>query len=191
MEQLIQDIQKCVLCKDKLTLEPRPVFSVHPNAQLLIVGQAPGIKVHQSGIPWDDQSGIQLRKWLGLTTEEFYDSTKVAILPMGFCYPGKGKSGDLPPMKECAPTWHASLLEYMPNLKLKLLIGKYAQNYYLDRISEKNLTETVRAYAEYLPEYLPLPHPSPRNRFWLQKNPWFLEEVVPYLQARVAKIVKR
>lgn len=190
MEDLIHSIKNCTICQEKLPLVTKPIFSAHPEAKLLIIGQAPGIKAHKSGIPWNDASGVQLRKWLGITTEEFYDDSKIAILPMGFCYPGKSKSGDLPPMRECAPTWHNLLSENMPAIKLKLLIGQYAQKYYLKKSAKKNVTETVKSYSEYLPEFLPLPHPSPRNRFWLQKNPWFAEEIIPELQTIVAGILK-
>ena len=144
--------------------------------------------MHETGIPWDDPSGKQLRKWLDISDEVFYDETRIALIPMGFCYPGKGKSGDLPPRTECAPLWHEILLEKMPNIALTILIGQYAQKYYLGKRLQPNLTETVRAYANYLPEYFVVPHPSPRNRFWLRKNPWFEEAVLPELQ-KVISIV--
>ncbi len=188
MDTLLSQIKGCEICKEHLPLGPRPVVTGHPDSKVVIIGQAPGTKVHASGTPWDDASGNQLRKWLELSTEEFYDTRNIAIVPMGFCYPGKGKSGDLPPRKECAPQWHDSLLQKMPNVKLVLLIGIYAQKYYLGDRAEKNLTETVRNYAEYLPEYFPLPHPSPRNRFWLSKNPWFNEEVLPALRQAIKAI---
>ena len=168
-----------------MLLGPRPIVTAHPDAKIVIIGQAPGSKVHASGIPWDDASGKRLREWLNITDEVFYDETQVAIVPMGFCYPGKGKTGDLPPRPECAPQWHSLLFQKMPKLTLVVVIGMYAQKYYLGKSVEKNLTETVRAYKNYLPKYFPLPHPSPRNRFWLAKNTWFEEEVIPELKKRV------
>ena len=189
MKALLQDIAQCKLCKDKLPLEPRPIMSAHANSKILIVGQAPGIRVHNSGIPWNDPSGERLREWLQVDKNEFYNPELFGIVPMGFCYPGTGKSGDLPPMKECATTWHEKLLAQMPNVELTLLIGKYAQNYYLGKTQKKNLTETVGAFEEYLPQYLPLPHPSPRNNIWMKKNPWFLEAVLPTLRDRVANCI--
>lgn len=185
MQDLLQDIQQCTICKPYLDLGPRPVVSAHPDSKIVIIGQAPGTKVHASGIPWDDASGKQLRKWLNVRVEDFYDTKKFAIIPMGFCYPGKGKTGDLPPRPECAPQWHQSLFDELKKVELIILIGMYAQKYYLGKNVKKTLTETVRNYNEYLPKYLPLPHPSPRNRFWLTKNPWFEVEVLPELRERV------
>ena len=190
MKKLLDEIAECSICKEHLLLGPRPVVSAHPDAKIVIIGQAPGTKVHASGIPWDDASGKQLRKWLNITSEVFYDETKIAIVPMGFCYPGKGKTGDLPPRPECAPQWHEALFKQMPKLELIILIGMYAQKYYLGKTAEKNLTETVRAYKNYSPKYFPLPHPSPRNRFWLTKNLWFEEEVVAELEKRVKNLLK-
>lgn len=187
MESLLTKIKDCTTCKAHLPLGLRPVVAAHPNAKIVIIGQAPGTKVHATGIPWDDPSGKQLRKWLNITDEVFYDETKIAIVPMGFCYPGKGKTGDLPPRPECAPQWHEALFEQMPKLELIIVIGIYAQKYYLGKTAKKNLTETVRAYKNYLPKYFPLPHPSPRNRFWLTKNPWFEDEVVGELQKCISK----
>ncbi len=189
MEKLLSEIKNCTICEEHLALGPRPVLAAHKNSKIVIIGQAPGTKVHASGIPWDDASGRQLRKWLNVTDEEFYDVEKFAIIPMGFCYPGKGKSGDLPPRKECAPQWHQELFDRMPNLELVILIGMYAQNYYLKETAKKTLTETVDNYPEYLPKYFVLPHPSPRNRFWFTKNPWFEREVLPELKRRVKKIL--
>lgn len=168
-----------------------PVIRAGKDARIIIIGQAPGSKVHKTGIPWDDPSGNQLRKWLGVDKDTFYDASKLAIIPMGFCYPGKGKSGDLPPRPECAPQWHDQLLKDMKKVELTLLIGQYAQAYYLKKSVKSNLTQTVKAYHAYLPEYLPLPHPSPRNRFWLSKNLWFTEEVIPELRELVEKISHR
>ena len=189
MKELLQEIGNCEVCKAHLPLGPRPIVAAHPDAKIAIIGQAPGKKVHETGIPWDDPSGRQLRKWLGVTDEVFYDETKIALVPMGFCYPGKGKGGDLPPRPECAPLWHEPLLSKMPNLKLTIVIGTYAQNYYLKDRMHKNLTETVKAYKRFLPRDFPLPHPSPRNRFWLSKNPWFVKEAVPDLQKSVSNLI--
>lgn len=188
MQNLLFQIKNCTVCEPHLDLGANPVVAAHQNSKIVIVGQAPGTKVHNSGIPWNDQSGKQLRKWLNVSNEDFYNKELFAIMPMGFCYPGKGKSGDKPPRKECAPKWHQPLFEQMSNVKLVILIGMYAQNYYLKGKAKRTLTETVDNYPEYLPRYFVLPHPSPRNRFWLSKNPWFLENVVPELQ-RITKSI--
>ena len=190
MERLLSEIRSCQVCKSQLPLGPRPVVAAHPNARIVIIGQAPGTKVHQTGIPWDDPSGKQLRSWLNILDSVFYDESKIALMPMGFCYPGRGKGGDLPPRPECAPLWHSALLKCMPSLELIILIGTYSQQYYLGKTAKATLTETVKGYQEYLPKYFPLPHPSPRNRFWQSKNPWFGQEVVPVLQERVAHILE-
>lgn len=157
-------------------------------ARILLIGQAPGLKVHESGIPWQDASGERLRAWMGLSADTFYDEQIVAIMPMGFCYPGKGKSGDLPPRPECAPEWHPRLLPLMPNIRLTILIGQYAQERYLLK-KKANLTETVKAFREYAPQYLPLVHPSPRNQIWLKRNPWFEKQLVPDLQKRIQALL--
>ncbi len=175
------------MCAEYLPLGPRPVVSAHPESRVLLIGQAPGTRVHNSGIPWNDPSGDTLREWLEMDKADFYDAQKIAIVPMGFCYPGKGKSGDLPPRPECAPLWHPRLVEAMPNIRLTLLIGQYAQRYYLKEHFGKNLTETVRNHRHYLPDFLPLPHPSPRNRLWLRRNPWFQEEVLPVLRQQMRR----
>lgn len=190
MNKLSADARACQICVDHLPLGPRPVFALHPESRIVIIGQAPGTKVHASGIPWDDASGRRLREWMGVDEEQFYDAAKFAILPMGFCYPGKGKSGDLPPRPECAPQWHGTMLKMMPKVKLILLFGQYAQKYYLGNTLKKTLTETVQNWEEYLPEYLPMPHPSPRNNIWLKKNPWFEKDILKYLRAEVAKALK-
>lgn len=189
MEKLLSEIRDCTVCSEHLPLGPRPIVSAHLKSRIAIIGQAPGTKVHKTGIPWDDPSGRQLRTWLGVSDKEFYDEELFALIPMGFCYPGKGKSGDLPPRKECAPLWHESLFERMSELQLIITIGIYSQSYYLKEDKKKNLTETVRAYHEYAKTYFPLPHPSPRNRFWLTKNPWFESDVLPELRELVANIL--
>jgi len=190
LNTLLSEIKACQICKEALPHhEPRPVVSCSSKSKILVIGQAPGSKVHATGIPWDDPSGRNLRKWLGVTDEQFYDPELFGIVPMGFCYPGKGKSGDLPPRPECAPKWHKPLLDQMPETRLTLLIGQYAQAYYLGDRKKKTLTETVTNFREYLPEYLPLVHPSPRNGIWMRKHPWFEEEVVPELQAIVKTLL--
>ena len=184
---LLSDIKACEICKSHLPLGPNPVVSVNKTSKILIIGQAPGTKVHASGIPWDDASGKNLRKWLGVSNADFYNPDIFGIVPMGFCYPGKGKSGDLPPRPECAPQWHTQILERLEQVDLVLLIGLYAQNYYLGNSKKSTLTETVRNFEEYLPKFLPLVHPSPRNGIWMRKNPWFEKEVVPALQEIVSR----
>ncbi|MEM7030217.1 MAG: uracil-DNA glycosylase family protein [Chloroflexota bacterium] len=183
METLLQQIKACDVCQDKLPHPPRPVMAASPQSKIIIIGQAPGSKVHASGVPWDDPSGDLLRAWLGIKKPDFYNPKKIGIIPMGFCYPGKGKSGDLPPRPECAPLWHPQLFEQTSAVRLTLLIGQYAQRYYLGETAKKNLTETVRNFETYLPQHFPLPHPSPRNRFWMRKNPWFQSEVLPELKS--------
>ncbi|OIQ25312.1 MAG: IclR family transcriptional regulator [Crocinitomix sp. MedPE-SWsnd] len=185
LNSLLKDIRQCTICKD--FLEPNPVLSVSEKSKILIVGQAPGTKVHASGIPWDDQSGKNLRSWLGVTDEQFYNPDLFGIVPMGFCYPGKGRSGDLPPRKECHQ-WHQPLTDQLPNLKFSILIGAYAQNYYLEN-PKRNLTENVQNFEAYLPQAFVLPHPSPRNRFWLTKNPWFQDSLLPILKLKVQEIL--
>ena len=182
---IIAEIKACRECAAHLPHAPRPVFSAGPRARILIVGQAPGLKVQQSGIPWNDLSGQLLRTWLQLTPDQFYDEQRIAIVPMGLCYPGKGSSGDLPPRPECAPLWHERLLASMPDVRLTLLIGQYAQRYYLQEQAKSSLTETVAHFKDYLPRYFPLPHPSPRNRFWFTRNPWFDQEALPALRLQV------
>lgn len=185
MQELLTEIRNCTYCIPHLELGPNPVLSAHPRSKVAIIGQAPGRIVHQSGIPWDDKSGDTLRSWLGIDKETFYDPQQIALIPMGFCYPGKGKSGDLPPRPECAPLWHARLLKQMNELQLILLIGQYAQQYYLQDHRKRTLTETVRHFQEYLPRYFVLPHPSPRNNIWQKKNSWFEKDVVPVLRLKI------
>ncbi len=187
---LLSEIRKCTHCSKYLPLGPNPVVDASPESKILIIGQAPGTKVHESGIPWNDASGNRLREWMGIDVDTFYDSSKIAIVPMGFCYPGRGKSGDLPPRKECAPLWHQKLLDKLPQLKLTLLIGQYAQQYYLKDNRKRNLTETVMAFEEYLPIYFPLVHPSPRNQIWMKKNPWFEKDVLPKLRKIVKSVIE-
>ncbi len=189
MQELLRQIRQCQICAEHLALGPRPILSADPTSKIVIIGQAPGSIVHETGVPWDDKSGQNLRKWLGIDEATFYNPKQIAIIPMGFCYPGKGKSGDLPPRKECAPQWHEALLKALPQVQLTLLIGKYAQDYYLKGRQEKNLTETVRNYQQYLPEFFVLPHPSPRNNIWQAKNRWFPEAVLPELKERVQQIL--
>ncbi|HOV56449.1 MAG TPA: uracil-DNA glycosylase family protein [Rhodanobacteraceae bacterium] len=189
MPALLQRIRACRLCAAHLPLGPRPVLRARASARLLIVGQAPGTRVHASGIPWNDPSGERLRAWLGIDRDAFYDEARVAIVPMGFCYPGKGRSGDLPPRAECAQTWHPQLLPQLPRIELTLLIGQYAQRYFLGTARGDDLTATVRAYRDYLPRCLPLPHPSPRNIGWFRRNPWFESEVLPTLRRRVQALL--
>lgn len=185
------EISECRHCADVLPLEPRPVLRAHGNARILVVGQAPGTRVHESGIPWNDPSGVRLRQWLDVSPETFYDPARFAIVPMGFCYPGRDKrGGDCPPRPECAPRWHERLRDVLPDIELTLLIGSYAQRYYLGDRAAKTLTETVRRWRDFGPAYIPTPHPSPRNIRWLKKNPWFEAEVVPALRERVHGILE-
>ncbi|MGH1484790.1 MAG: uracil-DNA glycosylase family protein [Cellvibrionaceae bacterium] len=186
---ITSDVKKCTLCKDSLPLGLRPVLQVDHKAKILIAGQAPGIKVHKSGIPFDDPSGERLREWMGIDNKTFYNAKKIAILPMGFCYPGTGKSGDLPPRPECADKWRDQLLENMLNIELILVIGTYAQKWHMKARKKPTLTETVKNWQDYWPALLPLPHPSPRNNIWLSKNPWFDKEIIPQLQKRVRVLI--
>ena len=164
MNHLLQQIRSCTVCEPELPLGAKPVLLVNSKSKIAVIGQAPGTKVHASGIPWDDQSGKLQRHWLGVTDEQFYNPDNFAIVPMGFCYPGRGKSGDLPPRKECAPLWHDKVFSYTNQIELILLIGMYSQKYYLGKDMKRTLTETVKSYQEYMPKYFPMPHPSPRNR---------------------------
>lgn len=181
LDNLLDQIRRCEICKDHLPLGPRPVIQAASSAKLMIVGQAPGTRVHATGIPWNDPSGDRLRAWLALDRDTFYDPKQIAIMPMGLCYPGKGKSGDRPPRPECAPQWHPQVWPLLPEVGMTLLVGQYAQQRYLPD-KPKTLTETVRAWRQWAPRYIPMPHPSPRNTLWLKKNPWFEAEVVPYIR---------
>lgn len=189
MDAVLSEIRNCQVCQNELPLGANPVVQASSKSKIAIIGQAPGIRVHQSGVPWDDKSGDNLRNWLGVEKEVFYNEDIFALIPMGFCYPGTGNSGDLPPMKICAPMWHQKLFESMPDMKITLLLGRYAQKFYLEKKVKKSLTITVQSYQEYTPEYIPLPHPSPRNNIWQSKNPWFKEEVLPFLKSRISEII--
>ncbi len=189
LDALLTEIRACRLCESQLPLGANPVLRAAESARLLVVGQAPGTRVHHSGIPWNDSSGIRLRHWLGIERERFYDTRDIAIVPMGFCYPGSGSSGDLPPRPECSKTWHPKLLPLLPKVQLTLLIGHYAQAYFLGAERGRTLTDTVRDWQRYLPKYLPMPHPSPRNQLWLRSNPWFEADLVPELRRRVAEVL--
>jgi len=189
MEDLLAEIRACKVCEGYLPYSPRPVVRASIQSKIAIIGQAPGIKVQNSGTPWNDASGDELRRWLDVSKEQFYDDQLFALVPMGFCYPGKGRSGDLPPRKECAPLWHARLFNYMPGIKLTLLIGNYAQQYYIKENFRSALTENVQNFRSFLPAYLPLVHPSPRNRIWQKRNPWFELEVVPELREIVRGVM--
>ena len=187
---ILSEISACRVCEAHLPLGPRPVVRIDPRARILIVGQAPGTKVHASGVPWDDASGKRLRDWLGVTPDTFYDPAVFAIVPMGFCYPGRGSGGDNPPRPECAPLWHDRVLGTLPNIKLTLLIGAHAQARYLGQRCKATLGETVRAWQDYAEDGLfPLVHPSPRNGIWLSRNPWFEAEIVPAMRGRVQTIL--
>lgn len=186
---LLTDIRACTVCAAHLPLGPRPVVQAHPSARLLVAGQAPGRKVHESGVPFDDASGDRLRSWLGLTRAVFYDARKVAIVPMGFCFPGAGKSGDQPPRPECAPLWRERLLAGLSKVELTLVIGQYALAHHLPNAGV-SLTEAVKNWRSHGPKIMPLPHPSPRNNIWLSRNPWFEADVLPVLQQRVATVLK-
>jgi uracil-DNA glycosylase len=184
-QRLLQDVRACTLCTSQLPLGPRPVLQFDERAAVLIAGQAPGSKVHASGVPFQDASGDRLRAWMGVDEATFYDARRIAILPMGFCYPGTGSSGDLPPRPECAVAWRAKLLAAFVNVKLTLVIGQYAQAWHLGPLQKPTLTETVQAWRDYWPKQLPLPHPSPRNNIWLKRNAWFERDVLPQLCRRV------
>jgi len=186
LAEILRAVRACTICAAHLPLGPRPVLRANSNARLLIIGQAPGTRVHETGIPWNDRSGERLRDWLAIDRDTFYDETRIAIVPMGFCYPGvDARGGDKPPRRECAPAWHAPVLAGLPKVKLTLLVGQYAQAHYLGPRRKENLGATVRAWDDYAPAFLPLPHPSWRNTAWLKKNPWFEAELLPELRARV------
>ena len=185
LEQLLVEVRSCCVCEPELPLGANPILRAKRSARILIIGQAPGTKVHQTDIPWNDASGKRLREWMAISDEVFYDETKIAIIPMGFCYPGKGKGGDLPPRSECAKLWHKKLLNLLPNIQLTLLIGNYAQKYYLTELGP-SLAETVKCWKIHGPNYFPLPHPSPRNIRWFKNNSWFESETIPELRKKVS-----
>lgn len=189
-DALLARVRACTLCAPYLPNPPRPILRASATATLLIVGQAPGRRVHETGIPWNDPSGDQLRAWLGMTRDTFYDESRIAIVPTGLCYPGTVRGSDLPPRPECAPLWHPVLRAAMPAIQLTLLIGAYAQAYYLGDRRGQTLTDTVAAWRDFAPDFLPLPHPSPRNRGWLKRNPWFEAEVLPMLRKRVGAALR-
>ena len=186
-ESLLKEVRACTLCKNLLPKEPRPIIQCSESAKILIVGQAPGIRAHDSGMPFNDPSGDRLRRWMGIDRETFYEPSKIALLPMGFCYPGTGPTGDFPPRPECAATWREKLLNQLPHIELTLVIGQYAHKWHIN--NTEGLTETVRSFEDYLPTIFPLPHPSPRNNMFLKKHPWFEEDVIPRLKKRVAEIL--
>lgn len=187
-DTLMARIRACRLCAEHLPLEPRPILQASPSARILIIGQAPGRAAHEAGRPFDDLSGERLRAWLGISRECFYDASRIALVPMGFCYPGRGKSGDLPPRPECAAAWRAPLMAHLQAVELTLALGQYAQRYCFGA-DRRNLTERVKDWRSTWPRLLALPHPSPRNNLWLARNPWFEQEVLPALRARVAELV--
>lgn len=184
---LLTDVRACTICAEYLPLGPRPVLQIEPRAKILIAGQAPGRKVHETGLPFNDVSGDRLREWMGVTRDDFYDEKLFAIVPMGFCYPGTGKSGDLPPRPECAPAWRDRLLAHLTQLETSLVIGQYAHAYHFE--GKMSVTERVKEWRNYWPELIPLPHPSPRNNLWLRRNPWFECEFIPELQKRIAELL--
>lgn len=191
--KLKRELTACTICADHLPLEPRPIFQLHPEGRILIAGQAPGIRAHESRTAWNDPSGVRLRQWLGVSDEEFYDEKKFILLPAGFCYPGTGKSGDLPPRPECRATWHDKLMAHMQNIKVIVLAGMYSQDWFLGEDAGKTLTETVRDWQTFQkrrPAIFPTPHPSPRNLRWLKKNAWFEEEVLPALKRKVRTAIR-
>jgi uracil-DNA glycosylase len=187
LEELLAEVAACRVCAPHLPLGARPILQIGAGARLLIAGQAPGRLVHQRGVPFDDGTGDALRAWLGIERAAFYDPGRVAILPIGLCYPGRGRGGDLPPRPECAPLWQARLRAQLPALRLTLLLGRHAQQHHLGARRKRSLTETVRTFRDYLPAHFPLPHPSPRNRPWLQRHPWFEQDVLPALRVEVAR----
>ncbi|MCM5662213.1 uracil-DNA glycosylase family protein [Galbibacter mesophilus] len=190
MKKLLKEIAQCEICKAHLPLGPKPILRVSKNTKILIIGQAPGTKAHESGKDFYDASGKKLRSWLGVDEATFYNTEYIGVMPMGFCYPGKGKTGDLPPRPECKPQWHQNILDELTAVELIILVGQHAQKAYLGKQFQRNLTETVKNYHTFLPKLFPIPHPSPTNRFWLAKNKWFENEVVPMLKTRIQEVLK-
>lgn len=191
LDDLLVAVRACRVCESHLPSGPRPIVQAGETARILVVGQAPGARVHETGIPWDDASGERLRKWMGISPDAFYDRSRVAIIPMGYCYPGRGKGGDAPPRRECATIWHDRLLARLPEIELTLLIGAHAQRHFLRGRMKSSLSATVKSWKEYAPDFIPLPHPSPRNQPWFKRHPWFDEELGPSLQARTRALVDR
>jgi uracil-DNA glycosylase len=189
LDRLFAEVRACTVCAPHLPLGPRPVVRGHASARLLITSQAPGTRVHETGLSFNDRSGDRLREWLGIDRETFYDESRIAIIPMGFCYPGRGSGGDLPPRRECALLWHDRIIERLPRVELTLLVGSYAISYYLGAAAKGTMTETVAAWRNYLPRYLPLPHPSWRTTAWERRNPWFEAELLPELRRRMATLL--
>ncbi|MDD5248135.1 MAG: uracil-DNA glycosylase family protein [Rhodocyclaceae bacterium] len=188
LDSLLMAVRGCRACDAQLPLGPRPVLRASESARILIVGQAPGLRVHTTGVPWDDASGERLRAWMGLDKTAFYDASRIAIIPMGYCYPGRGNGGDLPPRRECAALWLDQLLVRLPRVELTLLIGQYAQRHFLASRRKASLADTTQAWREYAPQFIPLPHPSPRNQPWLARHPWFERELLPMLRARIGAL---
>lgn len=189
LDALLTEVRACRACEAHLPLGPRPILRMGSKSRILIIGQAPSASVHASGIPWDDASGNRLREWMGLDARSFHDESLVSIIPMGLCYPGRGTSGDNPPRRECAPLWQERLHKQLPDIRLTLLIGQYAQRHYLGKRAKSSLTETVKAWRDYAPEIIPLPHPSPRNTAWFKYQPWFESDVLPALREQVALLM--
>lgn len=190
LPRLVRDIAACRVCADHLAEGPRPIVQLSATARILIIGQAPGSKVHASGVPWDDDSGNRLRQWIGIKRDDFYDQTRVALMPMGFCYPGKGEKGDLLPRPECAPLWHVRVIAALPENRLTLLVGSYAQERYLPEERSRSMTDRVRNHIAYGPAFFPLPHPSWRSTGWMRKNPWFEEKVLPALRQKIYHMLR-
>ena len=189
LPKLLQAVRACRVCETHLPLGPRPVLQAGAGARILVIGQAPGARVHASGVPWDDASGDRLRAWMGIDKAIFYDAEQIALIPMGLCYPGRGAGGDLPPRPECAPLWMAALLAKLPRIELTLLVGLHAQRHFLGARRQRTLTETVRHWQDHAPEQMPLPHPSPRNMPWFQAHPWMEHDLLPALRSRVRQLL--
>jgi uracil-DNA glycosylase len=189
LDSLLKAVRGCRACEAHLPLGPRPVLRAGKTARILVVGQAPGVRVHTTGIPWADPSGERLRAWMGVDTDVFYDESRIAIIPMGYCYPGRGNDGDMPPRRECASLWLDHLLAKLPQIELTLLIGQYAQRHFLAGRRKPSLAETAKAWRQYAPQYIPLPHPSPRNQPWFKRHAWFEEQLVPMLQSRIKTLL--
>jgi len=190
LDDLLVSVRGCRACERHLPLGPRPVLQAHEAARILVVGQAPGLRVHTTGIPWGDSSGERLREWMGVDKDTFYDASRIAIIPMGYCYPGRAKGGDMAPRGECAKLWLDRLLAKLPDIQLTLLIGQYAQRHFLRSRRKHSLTETIKAWRDYSPQYFPLPHPSPRNQPWFKRHPWFERQLVAALRARIMPLVR-